>query len=215
MRIWLGLAIAATLPAPALAQQGAPSLKRWTKDIVRSVPRQAAPSLGLDDVCDAAGLAGGGRSDGIIGEKGRKGIIGEKGSEGIIGEKGRNGIIGEKGLVQGRDQVFADHWSSDRFTTFRHVIEGPPGRVNLKLDACTSASGGETVAVYLTDAQGARRTGWRLFVIGTRNGNSRSGTLTLPPIARGRKIGRLPIMVVVENASGRPHTGQYRLTVSR
>ena len=215
----LGIALsafaAAAIPAPVMAQQGAAELKRPVRDLFRSVVRPARPALRPAEQCGAADIIGKEGSEGIIGEKRPEGIIGEKGREGIIGEKQPAGIIGEKHPAESGAQVFENSWDSDSYTTFRHVLQGRPGRVKLTLDACTSASGGETVAVYLMDPSGARKTGWRLFVIGTRKGNSRSGTLVLPAPARGQAISKLPIMVVVENASGRSHTGSYRLAVTR
>lgn len=112
-------------------------------------------------------------------------------------------------------QIFSNSWRSAGFTTFRHVIEGPPGRVNLVLDACTSASGGETVALYRVGPGGVRKPPRILFVIATLRGNARSGSVVLPRAPRGQRISRLPVMVVVENASGRPHSGSYRLMVRR
>ena len=112
-------------------------------------------------------------------------------------------------------QVFSNTWQSDGYTTFQHVIEGAPGKVNLVLNACTSASGGETVAVYRVDAQGVRKTPRIMSVIATLRGNARSASVTLARPPRGEQTSRLPIMIVVENASGREHTGEYRLTATR
>ncbi len=133
-------------------------------------------------------------------------VIGEEGSGAVIGEEGSGEIVGEKG-----SKTFGNRWSASGFTSYKHVLVGPPGRRTLSLYGCSSAGGGETVAVYLTGADGERKTGWRHFVIATRNGNSRAGTVTLPQPARGQTLSRLPIVVVVENASGRPHVGEYRL----
>lgn len=124
----------------------------------------------------------------------------------VIGEEGSGEIVGEKG-----SKTFGNRWSASGFTSYKHVLVGPPGRRTLSLYGCSSAGGGETVAVYLTGADGERKTGWRHFVIATRNGNSRAGSVTLPQPAQGQALSRLPIVVVVENASGRPHVGEYRL----
>lgn len=110
---------------------------------------------------------------------------------------------------------FSNSWNSDRPTQFSHVLDGEPGKVTLTLKAKTTASGGETVAVYFADAQGNRKTGWRLFVIATRNGNSASKSVVIPKPKANHKTSKVPLVVVVENASGRMHSGDYTLTVSR
>jgi len=111
-------------------------------------------------------------------------------------------------------QIFSDRWDSGGFSTFRHTIEGTPGRKQIRLDATTTAGGGETVAVYPVAADGQRGKARILFVIATTRGNTRAGSITLPPPPRGETLSRLPVMVVVENASGRAHWGEYTLTVS-
>lgn len=227
MIIRFGLALAVGLAgSTAASAQERSVLDRVGRALVREAVRPAIQPPRLALACGIAGQGIAGGANGIIGEKGSgdAGIIGEKrpaGDEGIIGEKrpaGEDGIIGEKrpaGQYGGAPMVLANRWNANDYTTFRHVIEGPPGKVNLSLKACTDASGGETVAVYLMDRNGARKTGWRMFVIATRKGNARSGSLTLPMPARGQTLSKLPIMVVVENASGRPHVGEYQLTVTR
>jgi hypothetical protein len=107
--------------------------------------------------------------------------------------------------------VIGERWSGTGFTTFKRVLVGRPGKHALGLYGCSSAGGGETVAVYLAGADGERKTGWRHFVIATRNGNSRTGTVTLPKAAAGQTLSHLPIVIVVENASGKPHVGELRL----
>jgi len=141
----------------------------------------------------------------IIGEEGSQAIIGEKGSKSVIGEKGSQAIIGEEGREIG------ERWNGVGFTTFKHTIVGRPGKHALALYGCSSASGGETVAVYLAGADGERKTGWRHFVIATRNGNSRTGAVTLPKPATGQTLGRLPVVIIVENASGKSSVGELRL----
>jgi hypothetical protein len=37
------------------------------------------------------------------------------------------------------------------------------------------------------------------------------GTITLPKAAPGQTLSRLPIVIVIENASGKPHVGELRL----
>jgi hypothetical protein len=110
---------------------------------------------------------------------------------------------------------FSNRWNSDRPTQFSHVLEAEPGNVTLTLKAKTTASGGETVAVYFADAQGNRRTGWRLFVIATGNGNSASKSVVIPQPKANHKTSKVPLVVVVENAGGRTNAGDYTLTVSR
>ena len=218
MKIWLGVLVASVAAVP-LSAQSAADLNRWGKDVARTLAPPRAPLPQLARGCALNPAVAGDGGEAIIGEKG---IIGEKrGAEGIIGEKGAEGIIGEKrgagedGVAQQGPQVLANRWQSAGFSTFRHVIEGPPGRVKLVLDACTSASGGETVAVYPTDRQGVRKSPRIMFVIATLRGNARSGSLVLPQPPRGQKVSKVPVIVVVENASGRPHNGSYRLTVTR
>ena len=153
-------------------------------------------------------------SGAVIGEKGASEIVGEKGTTGIIGEKGSGEIVGEKGsqqIIGEEGRVIGERWNAAGFTTFKQVIVGRPGKRNLSLYGCSSASGGETVAVYLAGPDGERKTGWRHFVIATRNGNSRTGTVTLPKAAPGQTLTRLPVVIVVENASGKPSVGELRL----
>jgi hypothetical protein len=108
----------------------------------------------------------------------------------------------------------SNRWDSDQPTTFRHTLEGAPGRKTLRIDATTSAGGGETVAVYPAGPGGERGKVRILFVIATTQGNTRTGTVTLPEPRRGEAVGRLPIVVVVENASGRRNSGEYTLTLA-
>lgn len=110
---------------------------------------------------------------------------------------------------------FSNTWNSDRPTRFSHVLDGEPGKVTLTLTTKTTASGGETVAVYFADAQGNLKTGWRLFAIATRNGNSASKSVVIPKSKPNHKTSKVPLIVVVENASGKMHSGDYTLTVSR
>ena len=81
-------------------------------------------------------------------------------------------------------------------------------------DATGDAGGGVTVAVYPRAADGGRGKVRILFVIATTQGNSRTGSVTLPEPAAGEAVSRLPVVVVVENASGRRNSGEYTLTLS-
>ena len=111
-------------------------------------------------------------------------------------------------------QLLSNRWDSDKPSTFRHTLEGSPGVKQLRIDAVSSASGGETVAVYPLGPDGERGKARILFVIATREGNSRAGTVTLPQPPRGQAFARLPIVVVVENAAGRRNSGEYTLTLA-
>ena len=114
----------------------------------------------------------------------------------------------------GQTASFSNSWNSDRPTQFSHVLEAEPGKVTLTLKAKTTASGGETVAVYFADPQGNRKTGWRLFVIATRNGNGASKSVVIPKPRANHKTSKVPLVVVVENAGGRTNSGEYTLTMS-
>jgi hypothetical protein len=205
------LLLLAALPAAAVAQTALQPVKIMPPVIVPGVaPSLIAPPPCLTNIIGEKGSA-------IIGEEGTNEIIGEKGSDAIIGEKGSGEIIGEEGsdaIIGEEGRVISDRWSASGFTTYKHVLVGRPGKRTLSLYGCSSAGGGETVAVYLAGADGERKTGWRHFVIATRNGNFREGTVTLPKPAQGETLSRLPIVVVVENASGKPHVGEYRLKIT-
>lgn len=210
-----GVAAAQTLSQPVPVRPlgvNAPNLLR--PNMVALPPCLSGAIIGEEGSGEIIGEKG---STGVIGEKGSTGIIGEKGSTGIIGEKGSTAIIGEEGstgiIGEKGSKAYSNRWNASGFTSYKHVLVGPPGRRTLSLYGCSSAGGGETVAVYLTGPDGERKTGWKHFVIATRNGNSRAGTITLPAPAQGQTLSRLPIVVVVENASGRPHVGEYRLTL--
>lgn len=116
-------------------------------------------------------------------------------------------------LAGAQTMSFSNSWDSDGFSEFRHTITGPPGRVNLQLDARTTAGGGETVAVY--PVVGGQRGKVRvMFVIATTKGNSRTGSITLPKPPRGQTASSTELMVIVENASGRRRQGEYTLTAT-
>ncbi|HEY0628640.1 MAG TPA: hypothetical protein VGD23_04865 [Sphingomicrobium sp.] len=111
--------------------------------------------------------------------------------------------------------TFTNRWASAGKPVFSHVIEGRPGRVHLTLETCSSATGGETVAIYPATAAGQRmpRKPRVMFSIAVPRGNVRHAIVTIPAARSG--IGSVHIAVVVENASGRFHQGAYRLTASR
>ena len=120
-------------------------------------------------------------------------------------------VLAAPALAGAQTLSFTNSWDSDRFTEFRHVISGPPGRVGLQLDARTSSGGGETVAVYPVTAAGTRGKARIMFVIATTRGNSRAGSLTLGPPRRGETTSSAEVMVIVENNSGRRQNGEYTL----
>jgi hypothetical protein len=123
-------------------------------------------------------------------------------------------VLGGPLAASAQPQLLSNHWEADQPTTFRHTLEGTPGARQLRIDATSSASGGETVAVYPVGPDGQRGTTRILSVIATPQGNTRSGTVTLPAPPRGESFSRLPIVVVVENASGRRNSGEYTLTLA-
>lgn len=199
-------AAAQTLSQPVMAPPTMVAPKMLPPMMIAPPPCLSGAIIGEEGSTGVIGEEG---SDAIIGEEGSGEIVGEKGSGEIVGEKGSGEIVGEKG-----SKSFSNRWSASGFTSYKHVLVGPPGRRTLSLYGCSSAGGGETVAVYLASADGERKTGWKHFVIATRNGNYREGTITLPKPAQGETLSRVPIVVVVENASGKPHVGEYRLKIS-
>ena len=121
------------------------------------------------------------------------------------------------GNVAAGPVTFVNGWASAGKTTFSHVIAGPPGPVRLTLETCSSATGGETVAIYPATASGERmpRRPRVMFSIAVPRGNVRTATMTIPAARRGERHGAAHVAVVVENAGGKLHRGAYRLTVSR
>jgi hypothetical protein len=103
---------------------------------------------------------------------------------------------------------YTNSWDSDQFSRFRHTLNAAaPGSHSLTLTAQTDSSGGETVAVYPVGPDGERRTVRLIFVVADRDGTTGTETVDIP--AEG-----LPVEVVVENAGGRRHAGNYTLTVA-
>lgn len=120
--------------------------------------------------------------------------------------------------VEGSMGPFTNKWSSDRESRFEHVIEGVPGKMTLTLNAKLLSGSNDTVAVYFADAKGNKKTGWRLFVVTSRAGESASKSFVLPkpkPAVPEKKTSAVKIIVAIENASKRLNAGEYTLTVSR
>lgn len=103
------------------------------------------------------------------------------------------------------------HWQSATRSRFYHVLEGEPGPYRLTIRATTTSPGGETVAVYPQTASGERGSPRIGFVIATTVGNAEEMFVTIPRPPEGETRGRLPIIVDVENASGREYAGDYSL----
>lgn len=103
------------------------------------------------------------------------------------------------------------HWQSATRSRFYHVLEGTPGPYRLTIHATTTSPGGETVAVYPQTAGGERGSPRIGFVIATTVGNAEEMLITIPRPPEGETQGRLPIIVDVENASGREYSGDYSL----
>ncbi|MEZ5994470.1 MAG: hypothetical protein R3C25_01815 [Hyphomonadaceae bacterium] len=105
-------------------------------------------------------------------------------------------------------ETYVNAWSADVFSTFHHSLRAPSGGAHtVTISAETNSPGGETVAVYLPDADGRPMTGWRLFVVASTRGETESRALDFPA------SGVQPVVVVVENASGRTFEGHYSITV--
>jgi hypothetical protein len=108
----------------------------------------------------------------------------------------------------------ANTWRSSTRSRFHHVLQAAPGRHRLTIQATTTSPGGETVAVYPQTA-GGERGGVRIgFVVATRAGSSEEMFVTIPQPPEGETTASLPIIVDVENASGREYSGNYSLTLA-
>jgi hypothetical protein len=104
---------------------------------------------------------------------------------------------------------YENAWDSDTFSTFHHALGAPSGGVHtLTLRAVTDSPGGETVAIYLPGPTGEPLTGWRMFVVASTRGETATETMEFPD------NGVQPVVVVIENASGRRFSGRYTLTVT-
>jgi hypothetical protein len=107
--------------------------------------------------------------------------------------------------------ALSNRWRSSTRSRFRHVLEGPPGRYWLTIRATTTSPGGETVAIYPQTRSGDRGSPRIGFVIATTAGSNEDMVVTIPRSPEGKAQGRLPIIVDVENASGREYSGEYAL----
>lgn len=103
---------------------------------------------------------------------------------------------------------YTNSWDSDQFSRFQHTLHAAtPGANSITLSSQTDSPGGETVAVYPIGADGQRSTVRLIFVVADVDGTTGTEAVDIP--AEG-----LPVEVVVENAGGRRHAGNYTLTVS-
>jgi hypothetical protein len=103
---------------------------------------------------------------------------------------------------------YTNTWDSDQFSRFRHTLNAAtPGSHALTLQASTDSSGGETVAVYPIGPDGERRTVRIIFVVADVDGTTGTESVDIP--AEG-----LPVEVVIENAGGRRHAGNYAITIA-
>ena len=105
-------------------------------------------------------------------------------------------------------QILSNRWDSDRASDFSHVLQAAPGARVVRLDAITTAGETVTVSVYARKPDGSRGETRLLTAAATSEGDSRAAAVQLPP------PGRLPVVVVVENATGRRSVGEYTLTVA-
>lgn len=102
---------------------------------------------------------------------------------------------------------YTNSWDAAEFSRFNHVVHAAtPGAHDLRINATTNSTGGETVAVYPLREDGSRGGSRIVFVIADTDGQSEAGPVTIPEAG-------LPVEVVVENAAGRRHQGNYTLTV--
>jgi len=103
---------------------------------------------------------------------------------------------------------YTNSWNADEFSRFSHTLHAPaPGEYQLTLSGTTDSPGGETVAVYPVGPDGAPLTTRIMFVVVTTHGEAATENVTIP--AEG-----LPVVVTVENASGRRLAGEYTLIVA-
>ena len=116
--------------------------------------------------------------------------------------------LGAPAVALAQPQILSNPWDSDRPSEFTHVLQGRPGARVVRIDAIVTAGEPATVSVYPRRADGGRAEPRLLTASATRAGDSRAFPVELPP------TGRLPVVVLVENASGRRSVGEYTLTVA-
>lgn len=103
---------------------------------------------------------------------------------------------------------YQNAWDSNEVSTFRHVLWADgAGSHRLVLGATTDSPGGETVRVYRQAEDGSRGEAV-MFVIATTRGGSATKMVEFPSDEEG-----VPVIVAVENASGRRLSGNYTLRV--
>ena len=105
-------------------------------------------------------------------------------------------------------QILSNRWDSAQPSSFSHVLQGAAGSRVVRLDAHTTLGEPVAVSVYPRNPDGRRGEPRLLTAAATAEGDSRAFQVELPP------PGRLPVVVVVENTSGRRSAGEYTLTVA-
>ena len=121
-------------------------------------------------------------------------------------------IAATPAVAAAQPRILSNRWDADRPSTFAHVVESTPGKKTITLDARSDAAAGQTVSVY--PAAPGSALGRLLSVTATAQGGTRTVPLTVPPPPPGQSLTRVPLAVVIENATGRRQTGEYTLTVS-
>ena len=116
--------------------------------------------------------------------------------------------LGAPAAALAQPQILSNSWDSAQPSEFTHVLQGRPGARMVRIDAIVTAGEPATVSVYPRRADGSRGEPRLLTAAAAASGDSRVFPVELPP------AGRLPVVVVVENASGKRSVGEYTLTVA-
>jgi hypothetical protein len=113
--------------------------------------------------------------------------------------------------------VVTGRWASAAKSSFHHFVSGLAGPVRLTLETCSSAAGGEAVAIYRATFSGERmpRKAPVIFSIAVPSGDVRTARAAIAPSSSISLTGTLRLAVEIENASGKFGHGAYRLTISR
>ena len=104
-------------------------------------------------------------------------------------------------------QIMSNQWDSAGPERFEHTLQGAAGSRVVRLDAALRSGAPVTVSVYPRNPDGSPGAARLLTASATVQGDSRVAAVTLPG-------GRLPVVVVVENPSGKRSAGEYTLTVA-